>query len=112
MLPTVRVYPIIEDFFSTLHSPAIKWFLNVCIALSALFALWFLARTNWYFMSVVAIVSFKAVDASLSMKCKPGWIPRLLNYLVKYMKYLIISLSLIFLIYVVRVLLKSYIYIT
>ena len=57
-----------------MNSPAIKWFLNVCIALSVLFALWLLGGTNWYLMFMVVIVSFKAVDASLYMKWKPGLI--------------------------------------
>ena len=88
-----------------------KWFLNVCIALSALFDLWLIGGTNWYLMFTVVIFSFKAVDASLSMKWKPGLIPQLLNSSVNDAKALIIYLSLILLIDVVRMELKSYTYI-
>ena len=95
-----------------LHNTAMNWFLNVCIALSVLFALWLLGRTNWYLMFTFVIVSFKAVYALLSMQWKPGWIPRLFKYLVKDVKDLIISLSLLFFITVVRMELQSYKYIT
>ena len=84
-----------------LHSTAIKWFLNVCIALSALFALLFLGGTNCYLMFTVVIFSFNEVYASLSMKCKPGWIPWLFKSSVQGLKALIISLSLMFFIAVV-----------
>ena len=77
---------------STLHSHDIKYFLNVCISLSVFFALWLLGGTSWYLMFMVVIVSFKAVDASLSMKWKPGWIPRSFKSSVKYVKALIIYL--------------------
>ena len=97
---------------STLHSTAIKWFLDVFIALSALFAVWLLGGSNWYLMFMVVIVRFKAVDDSLSMKWKPGWIPQIFKYSVKYVKALIVSLSLLFFIAVVRMVLQPYTYIT
>ena len=75
-----------------MHSPAIKLFLNVCIALSELFSMWLLGGTNWYLMFIVSIVRFKAVDASLYMKWKPGSIHWLYKSSVKYVKALIISL--------------------
>ena len=94
-----------------LHSPAIKWLLDVCIALSALFALWFIGGIKWYLVFMVVIVSFKAVDALLSMKWKPGWIPWLFKSSLKDMKALIISLSLLIFVAVVRMTLQSYTYI-
>ena len=101
-----------SKYLSTLHSPDIKWFLNVCIAFYSLFSMWLLGETIWYLIFMVIIVSFKAVDAPLSMKWKPGWIPLLFKSLVKDMKNLIISFSLLFFISVVRILLQSYTYIT
>ena len=62
-------------------------------------------------MFIVIIVRFKAVDDSLSMKWKPGWINRLLKLFVKDAKALIIYLSLLFFIAVVRMELQSYTYI-
>ena len=97
---------------STLHSTAIKWLLNVCITLSVLFAIWLLGGTDWYLMFMVVIVIFEAVDALLSMKWKPRWIPQLFKYSVKYLKDLIISLSLLFFVSVVSMELHSYTYIT
>ena len=61
-------------------------------------------------MSMVVIVSFKAVDASLSMKCKDGLIPRLFHSSVNDVKSLIISMSFILFISVVRMVLQSHIY--
>ena len=74
--------------------------------------MWLLGGTNWYLMFMVFIFRFKAVDASLSMEWKPGWIPRLFKSLIKDVKDLIISVSLIFLISVVRISLQSYAYMT
>ena len=70
----MRVCTIIEDekSLSTLHSPAIKWFLKVCIDLSELFTLWLLGGTNCYLMFMVVIFMFKVVDTSLYMKWEPG----------------------------------------
>ena len=79
-------------FLTKLHSPAIKWFLKVCITISTLFVLWLLGGTNWYLMFLVVIVRFKAVDASLSMKWKPRRIPQIFKSSVKDVKALIISL--------------------
>ena len=58
------------------------------------------------------IVVFKAVDASLSIECKPGLIPQNFKSSVNDVKDLIILLSLIFFIAVVRMVLQSYTYIT
>ena len=91
-----------RKYLSMLYSSPIKWFLNVCINIYALFALWLLAGTNWYLMFMVVIVRFKAVDFLLSMKWKHGWIPRLFNSSFNAVKYLIIYLSLLFFIAVVR----------
>ena len=85
-----------------LHSTDIQWFLNVCTDLSTLFSLRFLGGTSWYLIFMVVIVSFKEVDASLSMKWKPGRIPRRFKSSVKDVKALIISLSLLSFISVVR----------
>ena len=97
---------------STLHIPAINWFLKVCIYLSALFAMCLLGGTNCYLLFMVDIVIFKAVDALLFMKWKPGWIPRIFKSTVKDVKYLIISLSLPLLIALFSMALQSYTYIT
>ena len=48
-----------------------------------IFALWLLRGTNLYLMFMVVVVSFKAVDDLLSMKCKPRLIPWLFNSSVK-----------------------------
>ena len=61
---------------------------------------------------MVVIFIFKAVDASLSMKWKPGLIPRLFKSSVKSVKARIISLSLLLLIYVVSMKLPTYTYMT
>ena len=63
-------------------------------------------------MFMEVIVMFKPVDASFSMKWKPGLIPQLFNYSVNDVKSLIVSLSPLFLISVVRMALLSYTYIT
>ena len=89
-----------------------KWFLNFLIAPSALFAMWLHGGTNWYLMFMVVIVGFKAVDASLSMKWKPGLIPLIFQSSVNDVKYLIISLSLLFFVVVVSIALQSYTCIT
>ena len=52
------------------------------------------------------------VDDLLSMKWNPGLIPRPFKYVVAFMKVRIISLSLLFLVSVVRMALQSYTYIT
>ena len=67
-------------------------FLMVWMDLSALFALWLIGGTNWYLMYMVVIVSFKAVDDSLSIKWNPGLIPRIFKYSVNYVKASIIYL--------------------
>ena len=95
-----------------LHTPAIKWFLKVCIYLSALFAMWLFGGNNWYLMFLVVIFNFKAVDSLLSIKWKPGWIHQLFISSVKDVKSLIISLSLIFFLDLVIMALKLYTYIT
>ena len=59
-------------------------------------------------MSMVVIVIFKAVDASLSMNWDPGSTPWFLNYPVNYVKDHLISLSLPFFIAVVWRALQSY----
>ena len=83
-------------FSYTLHSNAMKWFLNVWIDLSTLLALWLLGGTNWQLISMVVITIFNAVDALLSMKWNHVFIPRLFKSVVNHRKYLIISLSLLF----------------
>ena len=60
---------------------------------------------------MVVIVIFKAVDASLSMKWKPGLISWIFKSSYNYVKALIIYLSLLFFVYVVRMVLQSYTYI-
>ena len=83
-----------------------KWFFNVLISLSALFAMWLLGVTNWYLMFMVVIVSFNGVDASFSIKWKPGLIPWLFKSSVNDVKDLIIYLSLLFFIAAVRMVLQ------
>ena len=61
-------------------------------------------------MSTVVIVIFKAVDASFYMKWNPGLIPRISKSSVNYVKYCILSLSLLLFIVVVKISLKSYKY--
>ena len=95
-----------------MHSPALKWFLKVCISLPALFALWLLGGTNWYLMFMVFTVRFKVVDALLSMKWKPGWIRRIFKSSDKDLKSHIVSLLILFFIAVVRMALQSYKHIT
>ena len=63
-------------------------------------------------MFMIVIASFKVVDSSLSMIWKHGLIPRPCKSSVNDVKALIISLSLLFLIDVVRMKLQSYTYIT
>ena len=70
-------------YLSTLHSPAIKWFYNFCITLSALFDLWLLVGNNEYLMFMVVIFTFIGTDASFPMKWRPGWILRLFKFSVK-----------------------------
>ena len=101
----------ILKYLSTIHSPAMKWFLDVWISLSALFYLWLLRGTSWYLMFMVGIVIFKVVDDSLFIKCKPGLIVRLLKSSVNVVKALIISLSLLFFIDLLMTALQSYTYI-
>ena len=59
-------------------------------------------------MSMVIIVVFKYVDASLSMKWNPGIILRLFKCPVNSVKARIIYLSLIFFVAVFRMALQSY----
>ena len=87
-----------------------KWFLNVYMALSILFSMRLLGETNWYLVSIVFIAVFNAVDASFSMRFNPGLITWNFKYIVNYVKACIIYLSLLFLISVVRMALKSYTY--
>ena len=63
-------------------------------------------------MSMVVIVILKAVDPSLSHIWNPGLIPRLFKSSVNYVKVCIISLSLLFLIDFIRMVLKSYTHMT
>ena len=63
-------------------------------------------------MFMVAIVRFKAVDVSLSVKWRPGLIPRIFKSSVNDVKSLSISLSLLFFVAVFRMALQSYTYIT
>ena len=62
-------------------------------------------------MLIVVIVCFKAIDAFLSMKFKPGLIPRFFKSSVNDVNSLIISVSLLLFIDVVRMELHSYTYI-
>ena len=63
-------------------------------------------------MLMVVIVIFKAVDASISMKWKPGLIPRLFKSSGNYVKACIVSFSLLFFVDVFWVVLRAYIYMT
>ena len=61
-------------------------------------------------MSMIVIVIFKAVGASLSMKCNPGLILQLFKSVVNSEKYRIISLLLLLFIAVARMTLQQYTY--
>ena len=74
--------------------------------------MWLLGGTDWYLVFFVFIVRFNVVDALLSMKWKTGWIPRPFKSSVKYVKDVIISLSLLFFVAVVSMALKAYTYIS
>ena len=67
-----------------------------------LFALWLLVGTNWYLTLMFIIVRVKAVDSSLSMEWKPGFIPQIFKSSFNDLKCLIIFLSLLFFVDVVR----------
>ena len=62
-------------------------------------------------MIMAVIARFKAVHASLSMKWKPGLIPRILKSSVYDLKALIIYLPLLLFVALVRMALQSYTYI-
>ena len=63
-------------------------------------------------MVMEVIVIFKAVNASLSIKWKPWLIYQIFKSSVNDVKSLIISLSILFFITVVRMVLQSYTYMT
>ena len=100
------------EYLSTLHSPTMKCFLKLCIALSILFSLLLLGGSNCYLMSMVVIAIFKVVGASFSMKWNPSLIPQLFKSPVSSVKACIISMSLLFFISSVRMTLQSYTYMT
>ena len=56
----------IENSRCKVDNPSLKWFLNVCIALSARFALCLLGGIIWYFMLFFFIASCNSKDVSLS----------------------------------------------
>ena len=76
-----------------------------------IFSLWLLGGTNWYLVFMVVIFIFKAVDTLLFMKWKPGLIPQIFKSSVIDVKALIVSLSILFIIDIVRMVLQSYTYI-
>ena len=80
----------------TLHSPATKWLLKVCIALSALLDMRLLGRNNWYLISIYVMSFLKSVDALLFTMFNPGLIPWIFKSVVSYVKARIIYLSLLF----------------
>jgi len=55
---------------STLHSPVIKWFLNIWIACSAALWQWTCGGTNWKSMALAAMYSLSALDVLLSSHCR------------------------------------------
>ena len=60
-------------FLCAVHIPAIKWFLNILIALSAAFLRWHPAGANWKVMfSLVSRKAMRYVDTSLSRMWKVG----------------------------------------
>ena len=66
------------DFLCAVHNPAMKWFFNVLIALSAAFLQWHPAGANWTVMfSSVLRKAMRSVDTSLSRMWKVGRSPRL-----------------------------------
>ena len=94
-------------YLSKLHLPDMKWCLKIWMALSIFFALWLLGGTNFYLMSMVFIANLNSTDASLSMKWNPVLIQQGFKFVFNYVKYRIISLSLLFFVPVVRMALKS-----
>ena len=80
--------------------------------LSEFIALWLLEGTSWYLIFMFFIVVIKAADALLSIKWNPELIPRILKSLGNSVKARIISLSLLFFISVVSIVLQSYTYVT
>ena len=70
-------------FLCAVHSPSIKLFLNVLIALSAAFLQWHPAGANWRVMfSLVSRKEMKSVDTSLSSMWKVGLSPAAFNFLM------------------------------
>ena len=70
-------------FLCAVHSPAIKWFLTVLIALSAAFLRWHPEVTNWtVIFSLVSRKAMRSVDTSLSRMWKVGRIPAAFRFLM------------------------------
>ena len=60
-------------FLCAVHNPAMKWFFNVLIALSAAFLRWHPASANWtVIFSSVSKNSMRSVETSLSRMWKVG----------------------------------------
>ena len=62
-----RSYSCIGKFGSTVTNPALKWFLKVWIALSALFARWICGGTNWSSTPALSMACLRSLEISLSM---------------------------------------------
>ena len=110
LLPAVRVCLMIEDESICLCCTEPLWggsWMFELISLHCLF-FWLLGGTKWYLKFMEFIVIFKSVYVSLSTKLKPGLIPQIFKSSVNYVNALIISLSLLFFIAVVRMVLQTY----
>ena len=71
------------NFLCDMHSPAIKWFLNVLIALSAAFLRWHPAGANWTVVfSSVSRKAMRSVYTSLSRMWKVGRSPAAFRFLM------------------------------
>ena len=61
------------NVFPTVHKPAMKWFLNVRIALLAAFKRWLFASTNWIVVFILFLTKFlTTMEHSLSITCNFG----------------------------------------
>ena len=79
-----RLYHLFKGkFLCAVHNPAMKWFFNVLIALSAAFLQWHPAGANWtVIFSSVSRNSMRSVETSLSRMWKVGLSPAALSFLM------------------------------
>ena len=63
------------------YSTDMKWFLTVCIALSAAMVRWLPLGAIWYFNPLESISSISSFENSLSIQCSTGLIPAFFSVL-------------------------------